>query len=246
MTRPPAMYDTEIGHLRRSPVEYGFRHRSASWFIDVDAPPTVPWWLRPLVSFRAADHLSPVADGADTLRRRVEQTLRDNGAEVPGGPITALLNARCLGYVFDPLTVFWCHDAAGEVRAIVAEVHNTYSGRHAYVLGPGAHAGASVAKEFYVSPFHPVDGVYRLRMPEPDGELSIDVVLERPGRAPFTAQWRGTRRPATPGRILLSQLRAPLVPLLVAVRIRRHGIRLWASGLPLVPRPGSTDQKAHP
>lgn len=245
MTGTPAMYDTEIGHLRRSPVEHGFRYRSASWFIDVDTPPTVPVWLRPLVSFRVSDHLSPVADGADTLRGRVEETLRAHGAQVPGGTITALLNARCLGYVFDPLTVFWCHDAEGAVRAIVAEVHNTYGGRHAYVLGPSAQSGASVAKAFYVSPFNAVDGVYRLRMPEPDGELSIDVVLERPGRAPFTAEWRGARRVPTPARILLAQLRAPLVPLVAAARIRWHGIRLWASGLPLVPRPGSTDQKAH-
>lgn len=246
MTHPPAIYDTEIGHLRRSPVEYGFRHRSASWYIDLDAPPTVPRWLRPLVSFRAADHLSPVADGADTLRGRVEQALRDHGTDPPGGRITALLNARCLGYVFDPLTVFWCHDAEGAVRAIVAEVHNTYSDRYAYVLGPSALSGASVAKAFYVSPFNQVDGVYRLRTPEPGDELSIDIELERPGSALFTAQWRGIRRAPTPARILLSQLRAPLVPLVVAARIRLHGVRLWAAGLPLVPRPDSTDQKAHP
>ncbi|TWS21592.1 DUF1365 domain-containing protein [Tsukamurella asaccharolytica] len=239
------MYDTEIGHLRRSPVRHGFRYRSASWLIDVDAPPRVPWWLRPLVSFRAADHLFPVTEGADTLRGRVEQTLRAQGADVPVGTITALLNARCLGYVFDPLTVFWCHDATGAVRAIVAEVHNTYGGRHAYVLGPEAQSGTSVAKAFYVSPFNPVDGVYRLRMPEPEATLSIDVVLERPDQAPFIAQWRGTRRDATLKRILLAQLRTPLVPLLVAVRIRLHGIRLWASGLPLVPRPDPTDRKAH-
>ncbi|NMD55340.1 MULTISPECIES: DUF1365 domain-containing protein [Tsukamurella] len=244
MTPTPALYDTEIGHLRRSPIEHGFRYRSASWFIDVDAPPRVPLWLRPVVGFRAADHLFPVTDGADTLRARVEQTLRENGLEAPGGAITALLNARCLGYVFDPLTVFWCHDEDGDVAAVVAEVHNTYGGRHAYVLGPEARSGASVAKEFFVSPFHPVDGVYRLRMPEPDDALSIDVVLERPGRAPFTAHWRGTRRPATPRRILLAQWRAPLVPLVVAARIRVHGIRLWASGLPLVPRPATVEQEA--
>ncbi|WP_243635436.1 DUF1365 domain-containing protein [Tsukamurella pulmonis] len=240
----PAMYDTEIGHLRRSPTAYGFRHRSASWFIDVDAPPRVPRWLRPVVSFRAADHLTPAPDGADTLRGRVEQTLRAHGVPVPDGPITALLNARCLGYVFDPLTIFWCHDRTGAVRTVVAEVHNTYGGRHAYVLGPEAQSGTTVRKEFFVSPFHPVDGVYRLRVPEPGEELSIDVVLERPGSAPFTAQWRGRRRPATPRAILGAQIRAPLVPLVVAARIRRHGIRLWASGLPLVPRPGSAPQEA--
>lgn len=245
MTGAPAMYDTEIGHLRRSPFAYGFRHRSTSWFIDVDAPPRIPRWLRPLAAFRAADHLAPVDDGADTLRRRVEKALRERGVAVPGGAITALLNARCLGYVFDPLTVYWCHDEAGTVRAIVAEVHNTYGGRHAYVLAPAAQTGTIVTKDFFVSPFHPVDGVYRLRIPEPADRLSIDVALERPGSAPFTAQWRGTRRPVTPRRILLAQARAPLAPLVVAARIRLHGIRLWASGLPLVPRPATAAQEAN-
>lgn len=246
MTFAPALYDTEIGHRRRSPSAYGFRHRSASWFIDVDAPPRVPLWLRPVVGFRAADHLWPVADGADTLRGRVEQVLRENGTAVPDGPITALLNARCLGYVFDPLTIFWCHDRSGAVRTVVAEVHNTYRGRHAYVLGPESQDGTTVEKAFFVSPFHPVDGVYRLRVPEPGEGLAVEIVLERPGAAPFTAHWHGTRRAATPSGILAAQLRAPLVPLVVAARIRWHGIRLWASGLPLVPRPVTVEQEAQP
>ncbi|GAA1001941.1 DUF1365 family protein [Nocardiopsis tropica] len=231
-----ALYDTEIGHARRSPVRHSFRHRSASWFIDVDAPPDLPRWLRPLATFRARDHLSPVRSGADTLRARVEQTLRAQGVAPPGGSITALLNARCLGYVFDPLTVFWCHDRAGSVRAVIAEVHNTYGGRHAYVLEAGAESGAVVDKDFYVSPFNPVEGRYRLRMPEPGARLAIDVVVERPDQAPFVATWRGTRRPATARGVLASQLRAPLAPLVVSALIRVHGIRLWAAGLPLVPR----------
>lgn len=249
------LYDTEIAHARRSPITHTFRYRSASWFIDVDAPPPVPWWLRPFVSFRASDHLAPAPAGPDTLRSRVERTLREHGTPPPGGAITALLNARCLGYVFDPLTVFWCHDRSGAVRAVIAEVHNTYGGRHAYVLGPAAESGTAVDKRFYVSPFNPVQGRYRLRMPEPADRLSIDVVLERPGEADFVALWRGNRRPATAPHVLRAQLRAPLAPITVAARIRLQGVRLWAKGLAIVPRDrdhtnsplpaGSTEQEAN-
>ncbi|ADG80162.1 hypothetical protein TPAU25S_01082 [Tsukamurella paurometabola] len=235
-----ALYDTEITHARRTPVMHTFRYRSASWFIDVDAPPEVPWWLRPFVGFRAHDHLGPVPSGPDTLRGRAEHALRGHGVLPPGGRITALLNARCLGYVFDPLTVFWCHDRNGAVRAVIAEVHNTYGGRHAYVLGADAASGTVVDKDFYVSPFNPVEGRYRLRTPEPAERLAIDVVLDRTGQAPFVATWRGTRRPASVPHIVRAQLRAPLVPLVLAARIRWHGIRLWAKGLPIVPRaPGA-------
>lgn len=236
------IYDTDIVHVRTSPVSHRFRYRSASWLIDVDTPPTVPRWLRPVVGFRAADHLWPPHTGPDTLRRRVEQVLRERDIEVPNGPITALLNARSLGYVFDPLTVYWCHDNAGRVRVVLAEVHNTYGGRHAYVIDSAETADsvpgerATVDKQFYVSPFNEVEGRYRLRLPEPDGRLAIDIVLDRPDQAPFTTRWRGTGHAADTRRIIRTQLRAPLVPILVTARIRLHGIRLWAKGLPIVPR----------
>ncbi|MDF0586117.1 DUF1365 family protein [Tsukamurella sp. 8F] len=232
----PCLYYTEIGHVRRSPVHHAFAYRSASWFIDVDQQPRFPLWLRPLVGFRAADHLWAAPDGADTLRSRVDAVLNARGIAPPGGAVTALLGARCLGYVFDPLSIFWCHDRAGEVRVVVAEVHNTYGGRHAYVLDAAAVTGVTVDKVFYVSPFNPVEGTYRLRMPEPDERIDVDVVLDRPGQAPFVAVWRGTRRRATPARVVLAQARAPLAPIVVALRIRLQGIRLRLAGLPIVPR----------
>ena len=74
-----------------------------------------------------------------------------------------LANARFLGYVFDPLTVFWCFAADGSLRCVVAEVHNTYGERHAYLLRPEADGTAEVGKEFYVSPFNDVSGRYDFR-----------------------------------------------------------------------------------
>ena len=74
------------------------------------------------------------AEPIDTLRHRVDAFLADNGITCRGGRITALLQARVLGYVFNPLSLFWCHDADGVLRAVIAEVHNTYGQRHAYLL----------------------------------------------------------------------------------------------------------------
>ena len=86
--------------------------------------PSPPRWLRPFARFDAGDHLAGTAD--DTLRRRVESFLTEQGVPLPGGRITALMQARVLGYVFNPLSLFWCHDADGVLRAVIAEVHNTY------------------------------------------------------------------------------------------------------------------------
>ena len=72
-----------------------------------------------------------------------------------------LTTARSFGYVFNPITVFWAYDRAGARTAVVAEVHNTYGGRHGYVLRPDWDGYAEVDKALYVSPFHPADGRYR-------------------------------------------------------------------------------------
>ena len=81
------------------------------------------------------------------------------------------MQARVLGYVFNPLSIFWCHDAEGVVRHVVAEVHNTYGGRHAYLLPATGDQPAAVKKKLYVSPFNEVDGYYLVRAPRPDAEL---------------------------------------------------------------------------
>ncbi|MDJ0429145.1 DUF1365 family protein, partial [Rhodococcus fascians] len=70
------------------------------------------------------------------------------------GTVTALLNARVLGYVFNPLSVYWCHDVDGSLRCVIAEVHNTYGQRHSYLIRPDGSDRAEVDKQFYVSPFN--------------------------------------------------------------------------------------------
>ncbi len=128
---------------------------------------------------------------------------------------------------------------------MVAEVHNTYGERHAYLLNPDEAGVARVDKEFYVSPFHPVDGAYRMRLPLPGDRLDLTVRLDRPGARPFTATVRGTRRAATPAALLRLALRHPFSTLAVSAGIRRHGIRLYLRGLPVQPRPRNrTTEKA--
>ncbi|MCU1647369.1 MAG: hypothetical protein JWN03_7644 [Nocardia sp.] len=250
--REPALYLTRMRHVRKEPVHHEFEYRSYSWFFDIDNPPVLPLPLRPFASFRAADHLEPTrgeidAHGytgavrqfgrSDDLRARLDYYLARHGVDCTGGRITALMNARMFGYVFDPLTVFWCHDAGGELRCVIAEVHSTYGERHAYLVRPDDLGRASVDKRFYVSPFNDVDGRYLLRLPEPDEGLALRITLLRDRQAPFTATMSGHRVPVTPRTVLRAQWRAPFAPWLIAARIRKHGIALWARGLPIAPRP---------
>ncbi|MCP3817188.1 DUF1365 domain-containing protein [Streptomyces sp. A3M-1-3] len=230
----PALYTCTVGHTRTAPVRHAFRHRTYLWLVDPGRPPRLPRLLRPLARFDARDHF----DGTEpTIRAGLEKFLAGHGVELDGGAVRMLAHARVLGHVFNPLSLFWCHGRDGSPLCVVAEVHNTYGERHCYLLRPDEAHRVSVAKEFYVSPFFPVDGGYRMRLPEPDGRLDLTVQLERSGARPFTATVRGERRPAGPFTLLRAAVRHPLSTVAVSVGIRLHGIRLYLRGLPVQPRP---------
>ena len=236
-----AIYRTGIRHVRRDPVENAFTYRSYSWFVDLDDLPVLPRWLRPLAGFHAKDHLG---DPTASIRDNVDRFLAANGEQHDGGKVTMLTNARVLGQVFNPISLFWCHGADGGLRAVIAEVHNTYGERHCYLLHTDDSGRARTGKEFYVSPFNDVDGSYRMALPEPDGRLAVAVVLERAGRKPFTATMTGVRQAATPRSILAAALAVPLAPLRLVLQIHWQGIKLWSRGLPIIKRPHHPSQEA--
>jgi DUF1365 family protein len=237
----PALYRTRITHLRRAPVHHYFEHRSYSWYIDIDRPPPLPRWLQSFARFDARDHLDGEPEA--TLRERIDAFLADRGIDLRGGTVTALLQARVLGYVFNPLSLYWCHDADGVLRHVIAEVHNTYGGRHAYLLPPDSTQPAMVTKKLYVSPFNDVDGYYLVRAPRPDSQLNVTISLHRENQPAFVATMRGNRRRASIGQILRLQLTAPLAPLMGALGIRIQGITLWLRRVPVVPRPQTTERE---
>jgi DUF1365 family protein len=233
-TGSAALYECAVRHVRTAPLRSAFTYRTYQWLVDLDALPVLPAWLRPLAGFRAADHLGDAGRG---IRENVDRYLAGHGIDLTGGRVSMLANARVLGYVFNPLTVYWCRDAAGELACVLAEVHNTYGERHCYLLRTDERGRAEVPKEFYVSPFYPVDGHYRMSLPEPGERLALTVALHRPGGPPFVASVRGRRRPATPAGLLAAAARHPWSTAAVTARIHAQGLRLYARGLPVAPRP---------
>lgn len=241
MTSTAAIYRTSISHVRHTPLKNAFTYRSYSWFVDVDRLPRLPLLLRPLAVFRAGDHLG---DPSESIRANVERFLHTRGMEPDGGAIRMLTSARVFGYVFNPLTLFWCYRQSGDLQCVIAEVHNTYGERHCYLLETDPSGRASVPKAFYVSPFNDVGGQYRMKLPAPDERLAVSIVLEREGHRPFVATMEGERHPATISNILAAALAVPAAPLLVSVLIRIQGLKLWAKRLPVVKRPHHPSQEA--
>lgn len=237
----PVVYDCTLAHVRTTPIRHAFTYGTYLWLVDLDELPRLPWWLRPLASFRARDH---IGGPGGSIRSNVDDYLAGHGIDLHGGRILMLTHARVLGYVFNPMTVFWCHDEHGAPVCVVVEVHNTYGGRHCYLLHPDGGGRADTGKEFYVSPFFPVDGDYRMRLPEPGVRLALSTTLHRDGddQPSFVATLRGQRRPATTTSLIRAAIRHPWSTAVVSARIRRQGIHLYLRGLPVQPRPFAPSQ----
>jgi DUF1365 family protein len=231
----PALYRTRITHLRRAPVHHYFEHHGYSWYVDVDQLPELPRWLRPFARFHADDHF--VGGPTESLRQRIDGFLAERGIDLREGKVTALMQARVLGCAFNPLSLYWCHDADGVVRHIVAQVHNPCGRRHAYLLPPDLNRPAMVRKQLNASPFNAVDGYYLVHAPRPDSELDVRISLHREHQPAFVATLRGTRRRAGIATLLLLQVVAPLAPLMGALGFRVQTITLRLRGVRPAPTP---------
>ncbi|MBT0568192.1 DUF1365 domain-containing protein [Williamsia sp. CHRR-6] len=238
----PAIVTGTVAHARRGRSAHRFRHRVYQWLIDLDAPPRLPRPLRPFARFRSGDHLGSIADGgAPQIKDNVLRYLAANDVDLGPQPrILMLANARVLGYVFDPLSVFWCLRHDGTPECLVAEVHNTYGERTAYLLRPDAHGRAEADKSFYVSPFNDVSGRYRMVFRLDRDQVVVTITLDRPGMPPFSASFMGAPTAATPRRVLRAVLTMPLMPQRVTGLIAAHGVWLWLRRLPVIPRPPHT------
>ncbi|WP_245644606.1 FAD-dependent oxidoreductase [Nocardioides jensenii] len=219
------VYETSIRHVRRGPVEHAFDNASHAWLVDLDDLPPTRW----SASFESRDHLgSP----RRSLRQNVDDFLATQGIDLDGGRILMLANPRALGHCFNPISVYWCHDASGAQACVVLEVHNTYGDRHAYVVRPDAHGHAVVDKAMYVSPFNDTSGHYEVSVTPPGDRIAVSVTLRRDGEPAFTASVTARALPA--GR---RPWRAALAPIRTSLLIRTQGIGLWLRRLPVQRRP---------
>lgn len=234
----PALYAATVAHTRTERLRHSFRYGTFMWLVDVDDLPDLPWLLRPFARFRSKDHSGDPSRG---LHENIRVWLDAHGVDLGSGRVVMLTNAAVLGHVFNPISLYWCFGADGTLHCTVAEVHNTYGGRHRYLLRTDTAGRTDVPKELYVSPFFPVDGRYTMHVPLPARRLALSVQLWRPDgggeRLAFAASLSGRRRSATTFELLKLLIRYPLPTLRVTALIRFQGIRLWLRGLRVEERP---------
>ncbi|MDH7639352.1 DUF1365 domain-containing protein [Sphingomonas oryzagri] len=243
MTGASALYVGHVMHRRTRPRAHRLRYRIFSLLLDLDEIDLLARRSRlfsrnrfNLFAFYDRDYA-----GAShvPLRAQVERHLASADMDLGGGPIRLLTMPRILGFAFNPLSVYFCHDRAGALRAILYEVNNTFGQRHSYLL-PVDQQGAvrqACAKRFHVSPFLGLDMRYAFRVNPPDARLSIAIIGSDRDGPVITAVHSARRRPLTDAALLRVFATHPLLTLKVVGGIAWEALRLWAKGVPVQHRP---------
>lgn len=237
-----SLYNCHVFHRRTAPVEYGFNSRVFMWHLDLDEIDSLCRSL-PLLSrnrfnvysFRDDDHLWL---GRPTLRENIEAYLAREGVTEAPARITLLTNLRTMGHVFNPVSFYFCHDAAGEPLAVVVEVHNTFGELKPFLLTRDDLAGHRFRREypklFYISPFSDLDQRLEIKVELPGDRLSLYVNTSEKGadKPFFRSSLTGARVPLTSRALLGYSLRFPFITLKVVSLIHYHAFRLYLKKAP--------------
>lgn len=244
-----AMYEGNVRHRRHGPRPHEFGYRMAQLLLDLDEVDTLfadRWFWssngRNLAEFRRSDYFGPSdVPLAEAVRDRIQAS---TGIR-PGGPIRMLSHLRYGGFVFNPVSFYYCYAGDGQrLDYVVAEITNTpWKERHAYVL-PVAEAQPrgrawhwDFAKAFHVSPFIGMQRQYRWSFTAPDADLRVHMDVLRDGEREFDATLSLQRLPLDGHALARVLWRYPLMTVQVVGAIHWQALRLWLKRIPVHDHP---------
>ena len=248
-----AVYLGKLRHRRFLPREHKFTYPVFMAFLDIDELPELlrtsafsaynRWnWI----SYNERDHFG---DAKKPLRQRLREDAVRNGVELPAGKIFLLTHLRYLGYVFNPVSFFYCYDEAGQLKMILSEVNNTFGETHNYWLTPESQRPNAAAmryitpKHMHVSPFHPMNLEYVWVFTPPGEQLIAHMNTLAGGQPNFDATLQLERRPWNARELLKILVSYPLMTLRVTAAIHWEALKLWAKGVPVYTHPAKHAQQ---
>ncbi len=245
MSAAARIYCGTVCHTRLRPKAHRLSYNVFSFLVDIDrldelAGANALFGYNRRAVFSIHDRDFGRGDGRP-LGDHARQVLSEAGFESRKWTICLLAYPRVLGYVFNPLSVFYCKDAGGSLRAMIYEVTNTFGERRCYVVAAGKEQNGVFAhacrKDMYVSPFAAVTGRYGFRVTEPGERITVGVQL-RDGDGPLIkTHFAGAARPFDVKQLLRIAVGYPLMTVKVIAGIHFEALRLWFKKLPLARRP---------
>ena len=242
------LYTGWVRHRRARPAVHDFRYPVSLFYLDLDELQRVGSSLRlfgvngaGLVTFHDRYHL----DGeAGATRPKLERWRARHEVDITGGRVGLLTSCRLFGYVFNPVSFYYCHAESGELRAVVAEVSSTFGERYLYLLRDDAgHEPwqCSAAKQMHVSPFLSNRCRYNFRLAPLDERLSIGIVEFEDDQHVLDVQLWGERRHLDDGVLARLVLTQPWLTLRTTVAIHYQALRLYLKRVPVISQPAPTN-----
>lgn len=247
-----------VYHTRLRPVRNSFNY--GVYFLRLplrsmeDAAPPTRLFSRNrfnLLSFHDKDH----GDGKRPLLEWIDDLLQQQGIDDADGEVVLQTFPRVLGYVFNPVSFWFCHRRDGALRAVLCDVSNTFGERHYYLLDQGEpilnNSELTAAKVFHVSPFCPVEGNYRFkfmrtaqRHDQTPGEHTLARIDYDDANGPILlTSISGISHRLNDRNIMQGLLRFPLMTFAVIARIHWQALRLWIKRVPFFHKPPSPLQE---
>ncbi|GGP21160.1 DUF1365 domain-containing protein [Silvimonas iriomotensis] len=248
MTEPRFLFG-QVMHERLRPVKRRFVYPVFGVVLDVDQLAAMPatWWFAVdrwrVLSIRQRDY-GP-RDGSN-LAQWARAVLASAGVRIDG-PIELHTFTRLWGYVFNPVSFWHCHDAQGQLRALIAEVNNTFGEHHSYVLtAPDggvieADTPLQSRKAFHVSPFCLTTGEYRFRLKKGADTRFTAVDYHDEDGVLLRTAIGGRLRPFTSQNFWRAMIRHPFFSFMVIGRIHWQALRLWLKRVPFNRKPAPPD-----
>jgi uncharacterized protein len=242
-----ALYVGKLRHRRFSPRLHAFSYPVYMAFLDIERlaellriSPFAGYNRWNWTAYNERDHFG---DPRQPLRQRLARDAERHGVILPGGPVFLLTHLRYLGYVFNPVSFYYCYDAAGRLELMMAEVNSTFGERYNYWLDASNQRASIAAKRYttakhmHVSPFMDMRLTYDWIFTPPGERLVAHMNTLSEGEAFFDATLELERRPWE-RRVLHRVLAAyPLMTLRVIGAIHWEALRLWLKDVPVFTHP---------
>ena len=232
-----SLYIGKVFHGRHIPFSHKFTYRVFSMLLDLDELSDLSKKLKffsfnqwNILSFHNKDHAA--RDGSD-IRPWIEAAAEKKNIDIANGKIYVLCFPRLWGYVFNPISVYFCHNEKGELKAILYQVKNTFGEQHGYLLPlekEGSKISQATDKLFYVSPFIQMDCKYEFRVSPPEENFDIGIHQFIEDGKILTATWSGKQKELTDKNILKTILCFPLMTFKVILGIHYEAFHLWRKG----------------
>ena len=232
------LYECTIMHDRQSPKRYRFAHKIFMFYLDLDEISSISstsflfgYNRHRIYEFRGQDH---IMNGFSSIKENIRAYLKTRGVEQKVHRIQLLTNVRTFGYIFNPVSFYFCFDQSGQPVCVVSEIGNTFGELKYFYLGPekkntGAFNDRQV-KYYYISPFTDLDNQLDLNIQVPDERLNITIDTLKNGEKFFWSSMTGPRKPMRSATLWWYTLKYPLVTLKVIFLIHWHAAVLHFIG----------------